>query len=284
MNNTQKWLQADIRSNPESKETIEYYLFELGSSGLQEEDNTIVAYFEGMEKTELQQKLEELFNSLKAQNLIVDILNIKEIKNQNWNENWKDAFKPIQVTNRLTIKPPWLEDPHHSEFVIDINPKMAFGTGTHETTQLCLKYIDQYLKSEDKVLDLGTGSGILSVAAIKYGAQLALGVDIDEACIENADENSLLNYTNKQTEFKLGGLESVPPEKYDFILANINRKVLEKIIPELALLMNKETKLIISGVLIEETEKITETIQTSGLAILETQTIGEWIGLVVQLN
>lgn len=285
MNKIKTWLQANIQCDPESKEAVEYYLFELGSSGLQEEDNEIIAYFEGLKsKAELEQKLNQQFLQLKAQNLFASILNIIEIENQNWNENWKDAFKPIQLTDRLTIKPPWLEDPNQSEIVIDINPKMAFGTGTHETTQLCLKFIDKYLKPEDKVLDLGTGSGILSVAAVKYGSQSALGVDVDEACIENAVENSLLNYTNKQTEFKLGDIHCVPPEKYDFILANINRKVLEDLIPKLPAFMKENTCLIISGILTEEADKIKTVIQSANLTIIEIQTLGEWIGLAVQLN
>jgi ribosomal protein L11 methyltransferase len=159
---------------------------------------------------------------------------------------------------------------------------MAFGTGTHETTQLCLQFLEAYLKPNMTVLDIGTGSGILAIAAIKMGAAFATGVDIEEEAIENAIENSELNHTTLKTDFIMGSLDAVPSRKYDLILANLNFPVLSEKSDDIVTFAGEHGLLIVSGVLGKDESRIMPILENLDLQCTESRFMNEWMALVAR--
>ena len=166
------------------------------------------------------------------------------------------------------------------DIVLDIMPRMAFGTGTHESTQICLVFLETILLQSQTVLDLGTGSGILAIAAAKLGAARVLAVDIDEVCMANARENAAANHVNKVVEVRLGSLESTGSETFDLVMANINRNVIIPILPEMKQTLNKDGRIMLSGLLESEKLLIEKAVHDCGCEILNQKQIGEWIGFV----
>lgn len=286
MNNQKSWLRLQVVCNSEAMASIENRLFELGALGTHELDDRIEGYFSSdFDPSLIQKELENYAREIRELGFLVDDILADDVPWQNWNEAWQDYFQPVQISDRLLVKPPWIElDENPEKIFIDIQPKMAFGTGTHETTQLCLQFLENYIQSGMTVLDIGTGSGILSIAAVKLGASTALGVDIEEESIENANENSLLNKTNKQTRFLLGSLDVIPNQKFDLILANLNCHVLSELLSQIIQYGNNESILILSGILEEEEDKILKSIEPLSCQIIKKQVMGEWLALAIQIT
>jgi len=147
----------------------------------------------------------------------------RTIDEQDWSESWKDFFHPLKITKRIVIKPSWQDyDANFDDIIIEIDPGMAFGTGTHPTTALCISMIEKYFKTGDKFLDIGTGSGILMITAAKLGAQKVCGIDNDEIAIDIAEKNLLLNeIDSKNFRLMTGNLTDRVNERFDFVAANI---------------------------------------------------------------
>ena len=210
---------------------------------------------------------------------------IDEIPAQDWTKAWRAHFKPVRITPHIVVKPPWEAwDAGSQEIVIDITPRMAFGTGTHESTHLAMELMESHLNPEDHVLDIGTGSGILAIAAVRLGALSVLGVDIDEDALANAEENIRRNGVDDLVEVRHGSIDAVDSVKFDLILANIDRKTLIDLIPQLAAFVRSGTKLILSGILTEEITMIEEILLMSGCRILESRQKGEWTGVAAEVN
>ncbi len=266
--------------------SIQNRLFDLGALGTQERDECVEGYFSSdFEPSLLKNEIQLYSDEIRELGFQVHKIQIENIPYQNWNESWQAYFQPVQVTDSLIVKPPWIElELKSGQIFVDIQPKMAFGTGTHETTQLCLQLLQNNIKDGMTLLDIGTGSGILSIASIKLGALSALGVDIEEESIENAEENSLLNKTNKQTQFLLGSLDVIPNQKFDIILANVNCRVLSEIVSEIFPFGHKGSLLILSGILEEEEDKILKALDPLPAQILKKQVMGEWMALAVKIE
>jgi len=182
---------------------------------------------------------------------------LAEIKEEDWSRNWKKTFKPIQVTNRIIIKPSWIEKRFPQKLVIEMEPKMAFGTGEHSTTRLCLKAIEKYLKAGDRVLDLGTGSGILAIAAAKLGASYVLGLDIDRDAVSNARENIKKNKVQKIIDLKLGTLGSkIPSDHFDLIAANLTKTQIIEFFERMSCVLKKGGIFVLSGIQTEEKKEM----------------------------
>lgn len=165
----------------------------------------------------------------------------RKIKEEDWSRNWKRTFKPIQVTDRVIVKPAWVRKRFPGKLVIDILSKMAFGTGEHATTRLCLKALEKYLETGDRVLDLGTGSGILAIAAAKLGASYVLALDIDPDAISNARENLKRNKVQKAVDVKLGTLSAeISDDNFDLITANLTRTQIMKFFDGMNRILKKE--------------------------------------------
>ena len=213
-------------------------------------------------------------------------ITVDEKENQDWSKKWKEKWTVTHVTDKIAVVPSWLSyEPKDGEISITLDPGCAFGTGTHQTTQLCMKAIEKYLKKGDTVADIGTGSGILSICAMKFGAASAYGCDIDDTVIDVCRENTKINGIDTDSEnalvkFELNTADKIT-EKFDFVCANILHNVLAEIMGDLKNIMKDDAKMSLSGILDEKKPVVLEAIEREGLKIIDTISQDQWISFVV---
>ena len=206
-------------------------------------------------------------------------ITLDEKENQDWSKKWKEKWTVTHVTDKIAVVPSWLSyTPKEGEITIILDPGCAFGTGTHQTTQLCMKALEKYLKQGDTLADIGMGSGILSVLAMKLGAKSAYGCDIDETVIDVAKENAGVNGVD--CTFELNTADKIT-EKYNFVCANILHNVLYEIMGDLKNIMKENGILSLSGILDEKKDIVLEAIKREDLKIIDTITQDQWIAYVV---
>ena len=206
---------------------------------------------------------------------------LDEKENQDWSKKWKEKWTVTHVTDKIAVVPSWLSyEPKDGEIIITIDPGCAFGTGTHQTTQLCMKALEKYLKKGDSVADIGTGSGILSILAKKLGGGKIYGCDVDETvidvCVKNAGVNGI-----KDVVFELNTADKIT-ERYDFVCANILHFVLAEIMGDLKNITKINGIISLSGILDEKKDMVLEAIKRENLKIIDTFTQDQWISYVVQ--
>ena len=211
------------------------------------------------------------------------------LADQNWMEAWKTHYQPIPIGQQLIIVPVWLKSPDASRISIKIDPGMAFGTGTHPTTQLCLELLESHVPKNGDVIDVGCGSGILSIAALKIGANFALGVDIDEASVKASRENANSNgIPADQFAIGQGSVSEVLAGKFKIrnaplVLANILAPIIIRLFDmDLANLVSPGGALILSGILAEQTENVILAAKAHGLNLVEKRQLGDWVALLVR--
>lgn len=208
-------------------------------------------------------------------------ISYKEIDEQDWAHSWKAYFWPQKISSHIVVKPTWREykaDP--DDLVIELDPGMAFGTGTHPTTALCLTMIEKYLREGDSFLDVGTGSGILMIAAAKLGAGRLCGIDKDEVAVNIAAKNFELNNVNPKI-FRLmtGNLGNEVRESYDFIAANIFTQVILELLQDIPRLLKAGGVLVCSGIIAENKNSVLPVMDDLGFEILETAEKEEWVAI-----
>jgi ribosomal protein L11 methyltransferase len=210
----------------------------------------------------------------------------RTVQEQDWSQAWKQHYHPIPIGERLVVVPAWLESPDPGRIAIRMDPGMAFGTGTHPTTQLCLELLETYLPGDAAaVIDVGCGSGILAVAALKLGAQAALGVDVDPEAVQAAQANAELNGVAGQLEVKLGSVAEIISgrtslKKAPLVLANILAPVIIRLLDDgLAHLLDPGGVLVISGILDEQAGEVEGALRAHGLPLLERRQIADWVAL-----
>ena len=207
-------------------------------------------------------------------------ITLDEKENQDWSKKWKEKWTVTHVTDKIAVVPSWIEyTPKENETTIILDPGCAFGTGTHQTTQLCMKALEKYLKAGDSVADIGTGSGILSILAKKLGASKVYGCDIDETVIDVCKENAGVN--GVEVIFELNSADKIK-EKYDFVCANILHFVLAEIMGDLKNIMKPNALMSLSGILDEKKEMVLDAIERENLKIVETLSQDQWVSYVVQ--
>lgn len=199
-----------------------------------------------------------------------------------WNRQWEEALQPIAVGPFL-IRPTWTETPaaYTQHTLIQIDPKMSFGTGYHESTRLVLRFLPETVKAGDTVLDAGSGTGVLAIATIKLGATAALAFDIDEWAQENAVENFVLNDVADHITFRAGGIEVIPETGFDLVLANINRNVLEAYLSDFANKVRPQGHVILAGLLQTDRSRMLALAEPFGLHLANEATEGEWWSVVL---
>ena len=199
------------------------------------------------------------------------------VPDQNWNAAWEATIQPTRV-GPFVVAPTWADLPSDlaALTVLRIDPKMAFGTGYHESTRLALGLVAGRVPAGARVLDVGAGTGVLALAALKTGAASAVGVDIDPWSVENARENAALNGVADRFENRLGSIEEVPETGFDLVLANILRVILVPMMPDLAARLAPGGRLVLAGILRTERETRRAAAAASGLALADEATENEW--------
>lgn len=273
------FLKLDIVIPSEYQESLIAELYDMDFDGFEQLDDRLLAYIPQNRFTDVtRQEIEQWLSSLR-ENCYIDKEEVEE--NRNWNEEWEKTIQQQKI-GRFFVRPTWLPgDPPDDMILLEIDPKMAFGTGYHETTRLMLKAIPEFIKEGDHVLDVGTGTGILSIAAIKVGANSALGFDIDEWSYDNANENILINNVKDRVLIKRGSFEIIAEDaRYDVIFANVNRSAILSMDKELVAHLKKDGILLLSGLLENERDMILQNTYFRKLELVKEDQEGEWIVLV----
>ena len=209
------------------------------------------------------------------------------IAEADWVESWKEHYHPIPIGELLLIIPAWLPLPEEPRAAVRIDPGMAFGTGTHPTTQLCLQIAEKYIKPERAVIDVGCGSGILSIAAIKLGASNALAVDIDPLAVQSTQQNAVLNGVENKIELAAGSVQDIRAGLYSIksaplVFANILAPVLEDLFEQgLGNLIEQGGTGILSGILEEQAGSVEKAARAKGFKVVERKQNGDWIALAI---
>ncbi|MEJ2506720.1 MAG: 50S ribosomal protein L11 methyltransferase [Ignavibacteriaceae bacterium] len=270
-----------ITSTPFRPELMSGLLWELDLEGITEEDNFILVYTdEGINITS--EKIEQLLNGLVNEGFLEKfIIEKNTVENKNWNEIWEKSREVIRISDKIVIKPTFKEYiPQTNELVLTIDPKMSFGTGEHQTTQLVLNLLERYVKPGMKVLDVGSGTGVLAITAVKLGAASAVAVDNDEWCYENCKENAELNNVSNSIKIITGDIKNVDEKGFDLVLANIQKNILLEILDDLKMKIKENGILILSGLLLKDEEEIMISYSDSGFTFEEESVKDDWISLV----
>jgi ribosomal protein L11 methyltransferase len=278
------WQALHVDIEPNAREAVEYALMEAGALGTVTEDEyegllRISGYFSVIPDRELIRL--ELAEALRIYNLpssAVRDMSLEEIANRDWLGEWKKTWQPVSV-GRFIIAPPWSDlEKSNDSLIIRIEPGMAFGTGTHETTRLCLKAIEKHFAG-GSFLDVGTGTGILAIAAVKlFPSAHVEACDTDEAAILIAKENARANGIENQIQFNPGTIDEASPSA-DLVCANLTADVISPLLR--TLLSLSCGKLVLSGILETQLQSILNDLRTLGVMDVEVTRDGEWVCCVV---
>jgi ribosomal protein L11 methyltransferase len=279
-----RWHALDVELEAGAREAVEYALMEAGALGTETENSDdllihVTAYFDTLPQRE--RIRDELFEAFRVYNLptsSVRDMNVREVVDRDWLEEWKQNWQPTEV-GRFIIAPPWSNlDDRHDRLIIRIEPGMAFGTGTHETTRLCLAAIEKHF-SGTSFLDVGTGTGILAIAAAKLFPEARIeACDTDETAIEIARENAAINNVADQINFRAGSIDDATASA-DLVCANLTADVIVKMLRSLVSLTCG--KLILSGILETQLEMVQAGLSDCGISEIEIAQDGEWVSLIV---
>lgn len=201
------------------------------------------------------------------------------VEQEDWETGWKAYYHPLEIGKRLAIVPSW-EDYATDRTVITLDPGMAFGTGTHETTALCLGVLDEIIQGGERVLDIGTGSGILAIAALKLGAREADGVDIDPMCVRTAGENAARNGVESRLNVLIGDLSDKATGTYDVICANIVANAIKMLVPHVPALLRANGLFMASGIIDTRRDEVIEAVEATGLKVTEVKEENGWVALL----
>lgn len=316
-----KWNKFTIKTKAEAEDLISSTLMELGIEGIEIEDHVplteqdkkqmfvdilpevdsddptafISFYIDADEEIDLDKLLEDVKRELNELRTFTDIgectITQSQTEDKDWINNWKQYFKQFTVDDIL-IKPSWEEvkQEDREKLMIQIDPGTAFGTGMHETTQLCIKQLKKYITSDTELLDVGSGSGILSIVSVKLGAKSAFGLDIDPNAISAAKENAGVNNVGiEQFDIISGNLledeelqMKVGYEKYDIVVANILAGVLVPLSPIAYKHLKKGGYYITSGIIDTKESEVVEAVKKSGFDVVEVTCQGEWVSVTAR--
>ena len=230
-------------------------------------------------------KLNIIFNNLKEfmenENEFMYEIFTAKCNDEDWQDEWKKYFHTVNITDNIVIKPSWDEyEPSDNEIVVEIDPGLAFGTGTHETTSLCVEFLEKYAQNKKKLLDIGCGSGILMLIGKKLGVEKVVGIDIDEKVNDVVLENFSKNGINENFQVIIGNLVDDVNEKYDLVVSNILVDVLEKLLEDIEKILEKDATVIFSGILNEKEEGFLKKSKNYNLKQIDRKEKNNWVSLV----
>ncbi|EGT3916703.1 50S ribosomal protein L11 methyltransferase [Clostridioides difficile] len=314
MNN---WIEVTIKTTTEAVEPITNILYEQGAGGAviedpkdflfqkkneldwdyveeevfkkNEEDDVLIKTYVSEEKNvmEFVEIIKQKVLGLK--DFGIDIgegsVSLDQVNEADWANAWKAYYKPTKVGQRVVVKPTW-EDyaMQEGDLIIELDPGMAFGTGTHETTSMCIRELEKYVNKDSKVFDIGCGSGILAIAAAKLGAKEVVAVDLDEVAVKVAKENVLENKVEKSVSVMHGNLTDVIKDKADVIVANIIADIIKILAKDVQNFVKEDAIFISSGIILDKVEEVKESLIENGFEIVEVQKLGEWSAIVSKLK
>ena len=293
-NETKSWVEVRVEVPLILVEGVANFLIESGSPGVIREKVTgkagtgkerVVAYFRTSRLSPVQRKRIRKYLSSLAPPPGSWSFQCRALREEKWAEAWKDNFKSLRVTPKMVVKPPWERYARKAgELVIEIDPGMAFGTGTHPTTRMCLQALEVIIPSfahPPSVLDFGTGSGILAIAAQKLGARNIVAVDIDPAAIRNARKNASANHLNGRIDFRVGSGQSIR-RRFGIVVANLLPQELLNATDFLARRVSPAGFLVLSGILKKQKKEITSAFAQKGLKIHRSKAGRGWICMVLK--
>lgn len=206
------------------------------------------------------------------------------VEGDDWLEIWRKHFRPLHIGGKVVVVPEWIKyEPAEGEVTVILDSNMAFGTGEHETTSMCLKLLQKYLKEGDTCIDVGCGSGILGISAVKLGAKCAYLTDIDDIAVKSATHNSSKNGVSEKTVVAHSDLLENSDIKGDIVLANITAEILCRLAPSIPKNLKKGGTLILSGIIESRLQTVIDTFSSQGLTLSEKVSDGEWRALVFKL-
>ncbi len=307
-----KWAEISIHTTNEAIEPISNILHEAGAGGVVIEDSfdlvkeredhfgeiyeldpddypeegvIIKAYFPvNSFLKETVEEIKQSINNLMLYDINVgkNTVTISEIDDEDWSTAWKKYYHPVKVSERFTIVPTWEEytPAHKDELLIELDPGMAFGTGTHPTTVMCIRALEKTVNKGDTVIDVGTGSGVLSIASALLGAEKVLALDLDDVAVSAAKENVKLNRVEDRVAVKKNNLLDGIHEKADVIVANILAEVIVRFIDDASALLKKDGYFIASGIILPKKEMLKEELLKAGFDIVNLLQIDDWLAFI----
>lgn len=282
------WRLLSLDLAPEAEEAASAILFEQGTTGIvtleeSQERLQIGAYFDGrLDPEDLARRIEAEL-ARQGCGALLRSISISEIADQDWMQKWKEGFEPLEIGDRLIVAPSWkLPSEPGDRLVVQIDPGMAFGTGTHETTRLCMQALEKYWRG-GRLLDVGTGTGILAIAAalLEPGSAIT-AIDIDPQAVEVARENVEINETQDRVRVMEGQPRDFVGQRFDVVVANLTAEVIESLTDDLAGCLVVPGLAILSGILIPLLPGVEQRAVEAGLNIIERGAAGEWASLVVR--
>jgi ribosomal protein L11 methyltransferase len=274
-----------ITISPLNIELVSGLFWQLDIDGINESDNGLVVFADAQKKIN-RTDIENILNTILSEKLI-ESFSIEEgiVEDRNWNEEYEKNVRVIEVTDRIVIKPSFKEyTPKENQIIVAIDPKMSFGTGEHATTKLVLQFLEKYVNKGAKVLDIGSGTGVLGITAALLGANKAIGIDNDEWCLLNGTENIKLNHIEDKVEIRLAEIDQVIENEFDLIVANINKHILLDIAGDIKAKIKKTGTLILSGLLITDETEITTKYVSLGFSKVASNQMDEWCALIFRYN
>lgn len=247
------------------------------------EDCAVTGYFPLNRKTEMKCRLlRERLKKLHVKNNIKTKILCRHVDEEDWAESWKEFFWPEKITGNIVIKPTWRKyHKNRDELIIEIDPGMAFGTGTHPTTAMCIRMIEKFIQPCSSFLDIGTGSGILMITAAKLGAEKIVGIDMDEVAVKVAEKNLFINKVDP-ANFRLiqGNLADTIEDRFDLIVANILAEVVLVLLEDIKRLLSPKGMFICSGISTENCNRVLMKLNKLGFQVIENIQQDNWVAII----
>ncbi|QUH21117.1 50S ribosomal protein L11 methyltransferase [Alkaliphilus sp. B6464] len=310
-----KWIEVSIKTTTEAVEAVANVLYDAGVSGVVIEDpydiilvnsdekawdyvdESLIDLEQGAivkgyipESSDLVEKIDLIEQSISTLpefglNIGTGEVSTLEVNEEDWSTSWKKYYKPTKIGKDIVIKPTWEQyEAQEGEIIIEMDPGMAFGTGTHETTMMCVQQLEERISKESTVFDIGCGSGILSIVAAKLGAEKVIGVDFDEVAVNVAKKNVVENKVDGAVEIRHGNLMDVVKEKADIVVANIIADIIILLSKDIKGFLNSDGLFIASGIILDKIDEVEKNLAVNGLEVIQVETLGEWAVIVSKVK
>ncbi|MGO1370021.1 50S ribosomal protein L11 methyltransferase [Senegalia sp. (in: firmicutes)] len=311
-----KWIEVQVKTTTEAVETVTNILYEAGACGLVIEDPKDISHFETdnekwdyidpslleseFEGAIIKGYFEESEDLIDIIELIKDNIEMipsyqldkglgevttSEIEDQDWAATWRKYYKPKKIGEKIVIKPSWEEyEKKEEEIIIEMDPGMAFGTGTHETTMMCVRQLEKHIHQFDTVFDIGTGTGVLAIASAKLGAVNTIAIDLDQDAVSVAKQNVVKNGVSNTVQVKYGNLLDIIDGKANVIVANIVADIIKILSEDIKRFLEDDGVFISSGIILDKVDDVRKSLEENGLKVIDEINLGEWACLVSKIG